>query len=279
MRKLLIVIVSLLFVGLLAFWLGLSNARRAPIVRTARIALADWPRGAAPVRVLLMSDIHSGSMAMDAQRLHGIVDQVRAQRPDLILLAGDFIFGHDAATARAVAPGLARELGRLSAPLGVIAVLGNHDYDTDPVVVSRLLATAQITELTNRAVQRGPLVIGGISDEVTAHASPNATFRSMERFAGARILLSHAPGVASWMRRSGEPLFAGHTHCGQIVLGALGPLSTLTERQDLLLCGVARVRRRLLIVTGGLGTSIVPVRFGAPPDLWVVTLGPATRRG
>ena len=83
-RRLLLLLALLIALGAAAFALAVWNARADPIVHRATIALADWPAGAAPVRVTVMSDIHIGSMAMDEARLTRIVAQVNALRPDQI---------------------------------------------------------------------------------------------------------------------------------------------------------------------------------------------------
>ncbi len=112
----------------LLLWM-FHEARRDPIVRRAGVAMPGWPAGAPPVRVVLMSDTHAGTMAVDPARLTRIVAQVNALRPDLILLAGDFLPGHtpigEAQAIDALAP-----LAALHAPLGVLAVPGNHDHWT-----------------------------------------------------------------------------------------------------------------------------------------------------
>ena len=123
---------------------GLSEARRDPIVRQARIPLTDWPVGAAPVRAVLISDVHLGSLAMDRGRLDRIVDRVDTLKPDIVLIAGDFINGHEAGQARRSERDLGAALNRLHAPLGVVAVLGNHDYYTDAQIVRRALARANV---------------------------------------------------------------------------------------------------------------------------------------
>lgn len=67
-------------------------------------------------------------------------------------------------------------------------------------------------------------------------------------------------------------LLAGHTHCGQIVLPLYGPVAQVAAPRYR--CGIVHERGNMIVVTAGLGTSTVPLRFGAPPDLWVLTLGP-----
>ena len=256
----------------LAWIWGLHNARADPVVRTTHVALPDWPRGAAPIRAVLISDIHIGNGAMDAARLSRIVAQINALKPDIVLIAGDFVYGHDPVAARAYAEELVAPLSGLRAPLGVVATFGNHDEWTSPPQIDAALTRARVRVLHNEAITIGPLAIAGIGDAFSGHADPFATGVALNHVRGARIALSHSPDVAPHLP-SGIGLFlAGHTHCGQAVFPIIGPLTKVAT--DRYLCGIVHDGARTTIVTGGLGTSGVPLRFGAPPDLWLIKLGP-----
>ncbi|GAA0336652.1 metallophosphoesterase [Sphingomonas oligophenolica] len=256
----------------LALW-GHLNARADPIVRRVTIALPDWPAAAQPVTVALFSDVHIGNSTMDADRLARIVAQVNALRPDLVLIAGDFASTHDSTGAPAGITALAAPLSGLHPRLGTIATLGNHDEWTGPGVVRRTLEKAGITVLDNQAVQRGPLVIGGAGDRSSRHHSVPALSRAMLPLHGARIVVTHSPDLVPMLPADMSLVLAGHSHCGQIVLPLIGPLAEVTYPRYR--CGVVREGARTTIVTAGVGTSIIPLRFGAPPDLWLLTLGPA----
>ncbi len=255
-----------------AYW---EAAMRPPTVRRADVTPADWPKGAPPVTVLLVSDTHVAGPDMPPERLARIVDRLNALKPDLVLLAGDYISHKPHATrtygpAAAVAP-----LGRFRAPLGVVAVLGNHDVWADPMAFTNALRAQRITVLNNAAARRGPVVIGGTDDGYTGRAQPEATLRAMAALGpGPRILLTHAPNVALALRAPMDAILAGHTHCGQIVLPFYGSIARDKGDFRWLPCGRVSVRAGPLFVTAGLGTSVVPLRFGAPPDVWLIRFGP-----
>ncbi len=260
--------------------IGYHNARADPVVRRMTVRLPHWPASAPPVRVALLSDIHIGSGAMNAARLERIVAQVDALRPDLVLLAGDFVSGHDPVRARGYALALTRPLAGLHAPLGVVAVLGNHDHWTDAVAISRALAKGGITVLANTAVERGPIAVIGIDDGFTGHADVAASLAAGAVLPGAPIVMTHTPDTAALLPLGGPPLvLAGHTHCGQAVFPLVGPVVINSPKlgrplyDPRYICGAVRDPGRLVIVTGGLGASL-PLRFAAPPDLWLLTLGP-----
>lgn len=175
----------LLFAGLL-FIMGLQEARSQPVERRLTLRLAGWPTDAPPLTIAVLSDIHLGNRAMDEERLSRIVSEVNAARPDLVLLAGDFMVGHDAAGASERAVGLQAPLSRLTARLGAVAVLGNHDHWTSPNAVRAALVRAGIPVLGNQAVRRGPVAILGIDDAFSGHDDVAATLASWSVSAGFR---------------------------------------------------------------------------------------------
>ncbi|MDP1027171.1 metallophosphoesterase [Sphingomonas sp. KR1UV-12] len=281
--RLFLLVVPLLIAGVAL--VGFLNARADPVVRRATVLLPDWPANAKPVTVALLSDVHIGSMAMDTGRLSRIVGEVNALHPDLIVLAGDFINGHDPVEGRAYAAALTRPLARLSAPLGVIAVLGNHDHSAAPAAVTRGLQAAGITVLANRSVRRGPLVVAGIDDGYTGHAVTGPPLAAARAMGGPLLVVSHGPDVLPLLPADSAPLvLMGHTHCGQVVLPGDLFVSKAIDTGERLFdpryrCGLVRDPGRLSIVTAGLGTSRLPIRFGAPPDLWLVRLRGSAGRG
>lgn len=262
-----------------------SEARADPVFRHLRLALPGLSVGAKPVRVALLSDVHIGSAAMDGHRLARIADQINAHHPDLVLIAGDFIYGHDPADGARLAGGLTGPLSRLKAPLGVIAVPGNHDHWTGVRPVREALEAAGVTVLANRAVRRGPLLVLGFDDSFSGHADVAATLGSATGLGGAPVALTHSPGLIPRLPPSVNLLLAGHTHCGQVVLPLIGaPTDSSDARRRLYdpryRCGVVHDPGRTVIVTAGLGTSGPAVRLGAPPDVWLLTLVPvAMARG
>jgi predicted MPP superfamily phosphohydrolase len=261
-------------VGSALFGVAWREAHRDPVVRRASITLPDWPAGTGPITVALASDIHVGGGAMDAARLKRIAGQIAATRADLVVLAGDFIDGHDPRTARASAPVLTAAFRQLRAPLGTIAVLGNHDHDSDPRAVAAALSAAGITVLQNDAVARGPLAVGVVGDAYSGHDDLPATLRSLNSVRGARLIVTHTPDIAPNLPADASLLFAGHTHCGQIVLPLVGALWIPSRFGSRYRCGVIRDGARTIVVGAGLGTSMLPLRLGAPPDIWLLTLAP-----
>lgn len=265
---------ALFLAGAFVLLWGVLNARADPVVRRAALAMPDWPAGAPPVTVALISDIHLSSASMNLARLSRIVAQVNALRPDAVLIAGDFVDGADPDRGARDAARLVAPLSRLRAPLGVIATFGNHDHWTSVRAVRAALRLAGVTALANDAVQRGPLVIVGIDDSATAHFDIDRSVAAARRLTGARVTLSHDPHLAAYLPGDLTLMMGGHSHCGQIVLPWIGPVAKARLFDPHYRCGIVRDPGRTTFVTAGLGTSVLPIRYGAPPDLWLVRLGP-----
>lgn len=273
-RFLLILAALLLLLAGWSYWTAVSD----PAVREARVQLPGYPAGQPPVRIALLSDFHVQGPDMPPERVARIVAQVNAQHPDLILLAGDFsgdrtLSTHQYGDAEIVAP-----LAGLRARFGTIAVLGNHDHWRDAPAMRAALTRAGIRVLVNQAVQAGPLSVGGLDDQRTGHNRDNQTYAAMRALPGARVLLSHSPDPFATLPPDIGLMLAGHTHCGQIRIPIYGALTNDSAYGDRYACGFIEENGRKLIVTAGLGASILPLRLLAPPDFWMVTVGPRTGR-
>jgi uncharacterized protein len=265
---------GLLLAGVLFIGYMYSVALRDPIVRRANVVMPDWPHGSPPIRLVLLADIHVGPPDMPPSRLARIVGQVNALDPDLVLIAGDFIgdklwTASPADVAEAVAG-----LRRLHAPLGTYAVRGNHDHWRG-MEVRVALHNARIELLTNQAAQVGPLSLGGSDDAFTGHDDVPATVAAMRRLPGSRVLLTHSPDVTPSVPDDVSLILAGHTHCGQISFPLIGSLYYESKYGGRFGCGATWDGAKREITSAGLGTSMLPLRLGAAPDMWLITLGPA----
>ena len=240
-----------------------------PIVRRATILLSAYRPDAAPLTLVLISDIHVAGPDMPPARVGRIVAQINALHPDLVLIAGDFVSDKQIATrhystAEAVAP-----LKKLSPTLATVVVPGNHDHWRNAGEVRRELGKVGAVVLANEAQRFGPLVIGGLDDDYTGHADLPATLAAMASLGRAQILLSHSPDPFPDAHR---PLLmlAGHTHCGQLRYPWGGSPATMSRYGDRYACGILRERGGVLVTGAGLGTSVLPFRFGTRPEIWLI---------
>jgi predicted MPP superfamily phosphohydrolase len=153
-------------------------------------------------------------------------------------------------------------------------VLGNHDHWRDGPAMARAVRAAGIPVLVNQAVRAGPLTIAGADDIHTRNADVAKLTRAAAALPGPTLVQSHSPDIVPLLPPRFGLVLAGHTHCGQIVLPLIGYLTTASRFGERFACGVVREPGRATIVSGGIGTSVLPLRFGAPPDWWLVELGP-----
>jgi predicted MPP superfamily phosphohydrolase len=267
-------------IALITIAYGLAEARSMPLTRRALIEFPQLPGNTKPIKMALLSDIHIGNPATSPARLENIVAAVNAENPDVVVIVGDFVNG-DYPEDSAAKPGLLKgPLATLEAPLGVFATLGNHDHWTDQKAVRDVLQRDGITVLVNSAGRAGPFAIAGIDDATSGHADSERVMHAAKRLGGIPIVITHSPAIVSWLPPTVPLMLAGHTHCGQVVLGAgtwkVYPTEWLFTRPypKAVRCGMGRVGKTLTIVTGGVGTTSAPLRYGAPPDWWLLTLAP-----
>lgn len=264
----------------LAFLLALHMlllARADPVVRHAAIGVVGWPAGAPPMRLVLMSDTHMTDPDTPPDRLARVVAIANAQRPDVVLLAGDYVSKKLFATRHYRARDAVAPFAALRPRRAVIAVLGNHDAAKGGLPVRRGLQAARVRVLENGVVRIGALAIGGVGDRWRGRGDVRRVVRGLRAAGGVPILLGHNPDDFATLPRDIPLMLAGHTHCGQIVLPFHGAITTASNFGDRYRCGIVSEHGARLIVTAGIGTSLMPLRLGAPPDLWVVDLGPPAR--
>jgi len=272
-RRLALWLVAALLLGAGAIIaIGYRNAVSEPVVRRLVLAVPGYPTNAPPVRIALFSDVHVHGPDMPPRRVEHIVEEINALHPDIAVAAGDFTgnnwIGRDYSIDEAIAP-----LRGLKAKFGVFAVLGNNDCQAGAGAVSSVLERAGVHVLRNQASSAGPIAVGGMDGRLAAMAaSRRRTYSALERTPGVKILVAHRPDEFVFAPRSVSLVLAGHTHCGQIVLPLIGPLYTGSDFGRKYLCGVITNRSTVLVVTAGLGTSHMPLRIGAPPDIWLITI-------
>lgn len=247
-----------------------------PAVRRAEVTLPGLAAANGRLTLLVMSDMHVAGPDMPPARLARIVAQVNALGPDLVLLTGDLISDRRLAMrhytlAEAIAP-----LAGLRPRLGTVAVLGNHDHWRNAAAARAELARAGATVLNNEAARIGPLTIGGIDDDFSHHADVPATVAAMRRLGPPYVAIGHSPDPFPNLPADVTLMLAGHTHCGQLRLPLIGAPAHMSRYGKRYACGRIDENGHTLFVTAGLGTSVLPFRFGVKPDVWLVTVRPPT---
>ena len=260
-------------------------------LRTSRIdaTIQDLPAAFNGYTISVLADLHHrpGSSPESIRRA---IEAVTDARPDLILLLGDYSWSYKESRELSMRlydsamRSLVPELTRLTAPDGVIAVLGNHDYYSSAERTAAALRSAGIRVLVNEAVriERGgcALQLVGLDDAIEGSIDPAAAFAGMAEGIPT-IVLSHNPdGIFSLPPdRRVDLVLSGHTHGGQIVIPGYGaPVTFSRACRRHTASGWIPNTRAPLYVTRGVCCQ-VPVRFNCPPELLIVRLTPAAPRG
>lgn len=254
---------------------------------------ATWPRGQT-LRLVMLADLHAGGPNMAEDRVQQAVDLANAQGGDLILLMGDYRATQRLQTRIVPIEASAKILAGLRAPLGVYAVLGNHDWgdhlrkhgaSTGRIHTQDVLEGLGIPVLANRAVRIGQ---GGAAFWLAGLDSQSALqgfgrprdWKGMSDLPGTlaqltdaapAILLAHEPDIFVQVPGRVALTLSGHTHGGQVRFGPWAPVVP-SQFGDRFAYGWIREEGRDLVVSGGLGCSGLPVRFGVPPEITVVDL-------
>jgi predicted MPP superfamily phosphohydrolase len=272
-----------------AYAFGVEPAFRLRVQRYAPV-LPLWPRDFA-LTATIIADVHVGEPYMALRRVEEIVAAANALGSDLILLLGDYAAGHRFVTRPVSVRECAGAFQGLKAPLGVYSILGNHDWWDDrtaqanrsgPVIARRELEAVGIPVLENDAVHLvkddRPFWLLGLGDQLALLGQPitgvddlDGTLAKLTDDAPA-ILLAHEPDIFPQVPDRVALTLSGHTHGGQVRLFGHSPIVP-SRYGNRFAYGHVVENSRHLIVSGGLGTSIMPVRFGVPPEIVHLTLG------
>jgi uncharacterized protein len=238
------------------------------------------------LRVLTISDIHTGSNYAPSERIEFMVEQANAQNADLIVLLGDYVSesrwdrealsqpeGSDRTELKIPVEEFSPILGRLQAKYGVYAIIGNHDWYHNEEKIARLLREAGITVLQNEIatieINDAPVHIWGIEDFWKNRAVPTEAYDELREKRNI-IALTHNPDSLLHTPDGIAIMFAGHTHGGQLNWPIFGPKAVFNDPR--FMDGHAVVDGKHVYVTSGVGTSVIPFRFRVPPEINVVTL-------
>lgn len=245
-----------------------------------------WP-DSHRLSITVIADLHAGGPNMGSARVREVVDQANALGSDLVVVLGDYFATHRFVTEHVPPRVWAAELARLKAPLGVYAIFGNHDWWYDIAGTRAALAGVHIPVLENDAVLLGRpeqrFWLAGLGDQVAIRLG-HGRFRGVDdlprtlsrvRSEDPVILLAHEPDIFPQVPGRVAVTLAGHTHGGQIKFPGMQPFWVPSAFGARYAYGHIVEHNRHMIVSGGLGTSGVPLRLGVPPEIVRVRLGAA----
>ena len=267
---------SLLLFGALLVFYGFFVEPNRLIVRHQTIQIQQWPRHLDGLRIAVLADIHAGGSFINERKLRTIVERTNQLQPEMVVILGDFIAGDGRRHPLLMEPEVfAPILKDFNAPLGTYSVLGNHDWWSDGVKVRRVLEQNGIKVLENEVLSieaRGaPLWLVGFADLWTRPQRVETTLGQVP--ADAPLLaLTHNPDIFVRLPSNVPLLLAGHTHGGQVRFPFIGSVVQSSRLGDRYARGHIFENGHHLFVTTGIGTSIMPVRFGVPPEIVLLTV-------
>tara|TARA_B100000678_G_scaffold101836_1_gene85011 strand:- start:582 stop:1481 length:900 start_codon:yes stop_codon:yes gene_type:complete len=266
--------------------------------RITRYAFAPrgWPTDL-KLRAAVIADIHACEPWMTASRIEEICRQAMEQKPDIILLLGDYVSGTKIVTGNVDSSEWSAALGALGAPLGVHAILGNHDYWDDrtyqrdqssvPFVVDALQGVGISTYVNEAArIEKDGhrFWLAGLGDQLallpgSAYGRPamqgvddlDATLAAIPHGEPV-ILMAHEPDIFPSVDDRVSLTLSGHTHGGQFNLLGWRPFSA-SRGSAKYPAGYFNIDGRELIVSRGLGCSVLPLRIGSYPETLLLELG------
>ena len=263
------------------------------LLRTQYYALTPprWTPGL-KLRLVLIADPHLGEPYMGLSRWNRILDIANSLEGDLILLLGDYAAGHRFVTARVNVADTAAVATKLKAPLGVFSIMGNHDWWSDPNAQKlghgptegqRAFEDVGIPVLENKVTRLAkdnlPVWLSGTAS-IVAIKKGKGRYEGRDDLSGTLaqitddapiIHLAHEPDLFTQIPPNVSLTLSGHTHGGQVRLMGWSPVVP-SEFGNRFAYGHIIEEGRHLIVSGGLGCSIVPLRLGVPPEITVVDL-------
>jgi predicted MPP superfamily phosphohydrolase len=258
-----------------------------------RVTPKDWPK-ALRLRIAVITDLHACEPWMPAARIRKIAQLANALEPDFTVLLGDYSAGTHLVTGPVPPQQWAEALSELKAPLGVHAVLGNHDWWHGPLVddapddaegarraLEQMGARVYENDALRLAKDGEPFWLLGLGDQMAEYMGKRIGWRGHDDLGATlglladdapAILLAHEPFVFERAPKRIALTLSGHTHGGQVNLPILGPIAARRRWKTDLIYGHYVADDRHIVVSGGLGESILPVRFMRPPEIVEVTV-------
>ncbi len=242
---------------------GVAYERHHLGVTSATLPVSGLPPALDGVRIALLTDIHHSPL-VSAEDVQNAVRLTLAQRPDLIVLGGDYVTLGD----RAFVEPVAELLAPLRAPHGVFAILGNHDDDKEmPAALARQGFTVLKDQRTRLTLRGEALDVAGIRFWTRRPADIARVLRNARDTV---LLLAHDPRrLTEAANLNVGAVLSGHTHGGQVVLPGVGAVA---KARFPILSGLGRRDNTSIFVSRGIGTVYVPVRINCPPEVALVTL-------
>jgi len=231
---------------------------------TVTISLSDTTVGPSSLSVAVIGDVHlpEGSKHLDAFKK--LVLEIKSTQPDLVVFVGDYTSDPKAMDDMSSHRKNIINIMKLIEPVPRAVVLGNYESwsDAEEWISEFNRLGVDIMENQTSLIQtvKGNVCIRGLGDKFTNRYDYVDYPEECENIP--KFTITHDPAGAFNAQIKGL-VIAGHTHCGQISLPYFGPLWVPTDAPSDAHCGLYEDNQRTVFVTSGVGTTILPLRFGA----------------
>ena len=244
------------------------NEANTLTIEKVTIRLKRLPKNLDGFRLVHLSDIHHSPFT-NLEHITRAVETANELNPDMFVLTGDYV-SHE---TEYIAP-MAKVLGRLKSEFGTFACLGNHDHWTDAEQVTNCLRDANIKVLNNEGfrfqARNASFWLAGVDDYMVGQTDVRSALRGS--FPDEmKLLLAHNPKILYRAARADVDLmFSGHTHGGQVKIR--DDEKRILPRRRKFASGLYRRRETQVYITRGIGTVVLPVRYGCPPEISLIEL-------
>lgn len=240
------------------------------IIEKVQVKLSRLPREFDGFRIVQLSDIHHSKFT-GLDHINRAIRMANELEPDMIALTGDYVSHEDQ-----YVPPVAEAMGKLRARHGVYAVMGNHDHWTNGDLVSDMMKGEGICVLNNEGfrfeLDGASIWLAGVDDLLAGLTDLPAALKGAHK-KEMKLLLAHNPSIIRMAQPAGiDLMLSGHTHGGQIRLRETNESSLFPRRRRLLSSGLHLRGNTQMYITRGIGTVVLPVRYGCPPEVSLIEL-------
>jgi predicted MPP superfamily phosphohydrolase len=228
------------------------------------------------MKIAFFSDLHAGSPFINLKYIENLTQAINTEKPDIVLIGGDWVTNEVMGGHPIAFTDVAKKLSKIQSKFGTFTVLGNHDWWSDETDIRETLINSGIHVLENESmiisIENQPTFnLIAVGDDMTGHANVVNAFSKIKNNLP-KIVLLHDPGALLDLnpKETFNLAFAGHLHGGQVNLPFLGPLITPGRAPKEWSTGWTDTIWGKLFVTNGIGTSILPIRFNAPPEVVII---------
>ncbi len=260
MNKKIILIIVLILVSIYGFFIEPN------MLTVTHYKIQD--KNLSGIKTVFVGDFHI--KPHQQKRLKRVVKLVNNENPDIVLSIGDFVSGHNSDMTMPI-ENIVKELKNIHAKYGFYTVLGNHDWWIDGEEITEKLLKNNIKVLANSntkiKIKDKTVYIAGVEDTTTRET---IIWKALDKTENPTILLTHSPDIFPQVPKEVNLTLSGHVHGGQVRLPFIGALVVPSKYGDRYSQGLIEKNGKKMIVTRGIGNSILNVRFNCVPEIVVI---------